>query len=259
MTKAKNIQKEIGWLLKEKFGGKPTAGFEKDVKRLEAGEPVDYVIGFTEFLGCKIDLSQKPLIPRQDTAYWVERAIETMHHNSCGRVKCDVRVLDIFAGSGCIGIAVLAHIKNSLCDFAEKDLKALKQIKINLKNNQPSPKALAWRSKIINSDVFSNISGKYDYILANPPYVARNRINKVRKSVLQFEPKVALFGGEDGLFYIKKLLSKAKEHLNPGGVIFIEFDGSQKKEIETLIKKYNYSKYQFHRDQSNRWRWVVVG
>jgi len=237
------MQKEISWLLKEKHHGKPTKQFDKDVARLKAGEPVDYVIGFTEFLECKIDLSKKPLIPRPETEYWV------------GQVLKDIkigRVLDMFAGSGCIGLAILKACPEQCrrVDFADKDGSAVKQIKINLKLNNV-------RGKAIRSDVFSNVHGKYNYVFANPPYIPTGRKNKIQKSVIGFEPKVALFGGEDGLFYIKKFLGQAKNHLQSGGKIYMEFDPPQKRAIEGLAKNYGYARCDFYRDQHNRWRWVV--
>jgi release factor glutamine methyltransferase len=248
----RNIEKEIGWLLKEKYDNKPTKSFNKDVKRLEAGEPVDYVIGFTEFLGCKIDLSKKTLIPRPDTEFWVEKVIEEIKKLEKKNIKC----LDIFSGSGCIGTAILKNTKSLLCDFSDKDKKAIAQIKINCKLNKINPK----RYQIIQSDIFNNISAKnkYDYIFANPPYVAVKRKSKVQKSVLKYEPKVALFSGSDGLNVIRKFLKLAKEYLNKDGKIFMEFGSEQKKEIEKLIKKYKYSKCKFYRDQYDKWRWVVV-
>jgi release factor glutamine methyltransferase len=217
-------------------------------KEINDAEPLEYVKGFTEFLGCKIDLSKKPLIPRQETEFWVQKAIKAIHHNCNDRRNYDVAVLDMFAGSGCIGIAISRHVKNAEVTFADKY------------KYFDSP-------NFVRSDVFSNIKGKFDFIFANPPYIPTTRRNRIQKSVLKFEPKTALFGGNDGLFYIRKFLKGAKKHLNSCGRIFMEFDGStgspqappQKKKIENLLKKYNYKNYKFHRDQLGRWRWVSAG
>ncbi|MCX6720412.1 MAG: HemK family protein methyltransferase [Candidatus Staskawiczbacteria bacterium] len=202
-------------------------------------QPQEYAIGFVEFLGCKIDLSSRPLIPRPETEFWVEKAIEVIHHNIHGRGKYDVRVLDMFAGSGCIGMAVLKHVKNAKVTFADKY------------KYFDSP-------NFIKSDVFSNIRDKYDFIFANPPYIPTKNKSKVGKSVLKYEPKTALFGGPDGLFYIDKFLRGVKKHLNTNGQIFMEFSPEQKTAVGKLTKKYGYKNYEFHKDQFNRWRWVSI-
>ena len=271
------MKKEINWLLKEKYphyqkinlvvsNKKLPEQLKKDIKRLKAGEPLDYVIGFTNFLGCKIDLSKSPLIPRPDTEFWVGKVISELNNPSLLRSSGqNLRILDIFSGSGCIGIAVLKNVKNSLCDIAEKDRKLLAQIKTNLKINSVEK----YRYKIIQSDIFNKIKGSYDYILANPPYISDYRKNpsvrlrailrnRIQKSVLQFEPKSALFGGKDGLFHIRKFLKEAKNHLNKNGNIYMEFDVIQKREIEKIIKMFGYNKYQFFKDQYNKWRYVIV-
>ncbi len=272
-----NLQKEIGWLLREKYFGQETAQFKRDVERLKKGEPVAYVIGFVDFLGCKIDLSKKPLIPRPETEFWVQKAIEEMSYDFNGRRNRKTRVLDMFSGSGCIGLSIVRHIKNVNITFAEKDKNLLSQIKINAARHcEDSAESVAISSssvglprfarnddggkryKVVQSDIFKNVKGKFDYIFANPPYIPTIKRNKIQKSVIKYEPPAALFAGKDGLLYIKKFLAEAKNFLNPDGKIFMEFDSFQKKEIEKLLKRYDYKKWEFHKDQYNRFRYVTV-
>ena len=256
------MEREIGWLLQEKYpeinlsdlngasNSKIVLAAKKDIKRLKEGEPLDHIIGFVEFLDCKILVNKNVLIPRFETEFWTEKAIEEIKLSGVGHRT----VLDMFAGSGCIGIAVLKHIKNSQLVFAESQKKALVQIKKSCAVNN----ILKNRYKIIQSDIFSNISGKFDYIFANPPYIPIVRRGKVQKSVLQYEPKEALFGGSDGLNYIAIFLREAQKFLNPGGKIYMEFDSIQRNKINMLLKKFRYKHWQFHKDQYDKWRWVTV-
>jgi release factor glutamine methyltransferase len=142
----------------------------------------------------------------------------------------------------------------------------LKQAKINCRLNKIESK----RYRIFQADVFKGKPAsaksfgvaKYDFILANPPYIPTTRKSEVGKSVLKYEPKQALFGGKDGMKYIKKFLSQAKKHLKPNGKIFMEFDYIQKKGIERLLKQYGYNSpaggWQFYKDQYGKYRWVAT-
>ena len=261
LPKAK-LFNQINWLLKEKHHNKPNQKFKEDVRRLEEGEPLDYVIGFTEFLGCKIDLSKKPLIPRPETEYWVEQTIEEIKNNySLLTTNYQLKILDMFSGSGCVGVSIMRHIPKSHVVFTEKDVTAVEQIKINCRLNKINKK----RYKVIQSDIFNDLLqssqehwSKFDYILANPPYIPIARKNKIQKSVLHYEPSVALFGGKDGMLYIKKFLSQAKNFLNSNGKIYMEFDSIQKRDIEKLTKGLGYGRAEFFKDQYGKWRWVVI-
>ena len=207
--------------------------------------PEEYIKGEKYFLGATINLSKRPFIPREETEYWVSLAIKEIKENAI--------CLDLFSGSGCIGISILKNIPSSYCDFGEKEEIFRDQIKINLEINKIKNN----RYSVIETDLFSKIKKQYDYIFANPPYVALNRINEVGSDVLEFEPHVALFSGQEGMDAIKDFLLKAKLFLKDKGVIYMEFDKEQLKEIEEIIKN-NYSQYEFFKDQFNQYRFVRI-
>jgi len=218
-------------------------------------QPIEYKKGHTNFLGCKIDLSFKPMIPRKETAFWLKRAIKDI----CKKGK-KFTFLDVFSGSGCIGLSVLKNCSKwaKMGVFSDIDERFVKQAKINLKLNKISP----LKYKVIQSDVFSKLTTlkvvNYDYIFANPPYVGLDNRHLVQESVLNWEPLTAIFGGEDGLLYIGKFLKDAIKHLNKNGKIYLEFDHLRKKETEKLLEQLKYKKFKFHKDQFNKWRWVEV-
>jgi release factor glutamine methyltransferase len=247
-----NIQKEIHWLLQEKYNGNKTAEAEKDIARLEKGEHVDYVIGWVHFLGCKIDLSKRPLIPRPETEYWVKKAIEEIKGISKG--KSAIRTLDLFAGSGCAGVAVLKHVPSVYVDFAEKEETLLKQIELNAALNEISTS----RYSILSSDIFSGVRAKYKYILANPPYVPEKNREQVQRSVIEQEPHEAVFAGENGLLYIRSFFKEVENYILPGGVVYMEFDSEQKEEIEKLAKQAGGTEISIEKDQYEKWRYARI-
>jgi release factor glutamine methyltransferase len=207
-----------------------------------------------KFLNCKIDISKEVFIPRVETEFWVKKALKDCKLQIA---KCKLekpKFLDIFSGSGCIGIAILKNIRSSYVDFVDIDENAIEQIKINLRLNKVSPK----KYRVIKSDVFEKIKRKYNFIFANPPYVAKERLNEVQESVKKFEPKISWYGGRGGLKYIKKFLKEAKNHLKENGVIFMEIDPLQKEEVEKILKNEGYKNFKFYKDQFKKIRWVKI-
>lgn len=245
--------RERDWLLKEKYEGVESDEFRKDLVRLEAGEPVAYVIGFVPFLGCRIDLSRRTLIPRPETEYWAERAIDDVR--AAFGSESEIRILDVFSGSGCIGIAALKRLPNAKADFADIEQNALVQVKINLDLNGIDPS----RYVIYQSDVFDGIPAgmKYHAIFANPPYIAEaDKDSRVDRSVLDHEPHTALFAEEKGFALIKKTFDQAKNIVAPDGRFFLEHDDLQKDAIEKLARESGFLDAVVHLDQFGLSRWV---
>ena len=207
-----------------------------------------------DFLNCKIDISRGVLSPREETEFWAEKAVEEIYSFSTENPELEeIKVLDIFAGSGCIGIAVLKNVSESFVDFIDINEKALKQIQKNININEIKEV----RFRIIQSDIFNNLNGKYHFILANPPYVALDRKLEVDEEVLEKEPGISLFAGKDGLDIIRIFLSKVGDYLFEKGKIYMEFDPLQMKEIERILKEKEF-KFEFHKDKFDKFRFLTA-
>lgn len=249
---------EKEFLLREKYNGVKNSEYEADVMRIENGEPLAYVIGFVPFLDCKIFLDSHPLIPRPETEFWVEKVIEKLKTESwhpprglqfvsnrfalgqIGSLKAvqkPLRVLDLFAGSGCVGVALLKHIPDAQVDFGEIDTNHFSTITKNIRENDIEE----IRTAVIRTDVWDGITNLYDIVCANPPYLSESRLNLIGPSVLAYEPKKALFADEDGFALIRRLILKAGAHLNPKGLMYIEHEPEHAEMIQKCAKEHGFN------------------
>jgi len=234
---------EEQWLLKEKYNGEKSEAFFADCKRLALGEPLAYLIGFTPFLTCTIWLDSRPLIPRAETEFWVEQAIETLQSGTTltlGLAEKSLRVLDLCAGSGCIGIAIAKALPEAHVSFSEIDAAHIPTIEKNLKENGIAPE----RYDIFQTNLYQDIPGAFDVIVCNPPYIDYS-LNRTDESVVTHEPHLALYGGAEGMEIIKQLIAKTPAHLKQSGQLWIEHEPEQVVKIAITAERNGFTSETF--------------
>lgn len=236
---------EIAWLLKEKYQGVENEAFQDDCVRLEDGVPLAYLIGSIPFLDCTIHLDSHPLIPRPETEYWVEQAINTIKSASSRRdlelgdgrgLASPLKVLDLCAGSGAIGVAVAKAIPEATVTFTEIDPAHLPTIEKNILSNlSVNRKVIPEQYSVLVSNLFDDLKRDmcFDYILTNPPYIDASA-NTVDDNVAEHEPHLALFGGDSGMEIIARIIIDAPQYLTPTGQLWIEHEPAQVDAITSL-------------------------
>lgn len=222
------------WLLKEKYNGKKSEGFFADSARLKNGEPLSYIIGSIPFLNTTIFLDSHPLIPRPETEFWVEEAITEMGTHS------PLRILDLCAGSGCIGVAVLKAIPEAHVDFVEIDASHHDTIRKNILTHAIDPN----RTNVYGGSLFECVTGTYDFILTNPPYIDKT-LNRVEVGVATHEPALALYGGSQGVAIITEIIRNVSPFLSPSGILYIEHEPEQCTHIQNLSSQLGYRAHTF--------------
>jgi len=240
--------REKQWLLNEKHNGMDSTEYQEDLVLLDANCPVDYLIGYREFLGCHIDLSNRPLIPRNETEFWVKSVIDLPR-------TYPISALDMCAGSGCIGIAALKHLPDTHVDFAELNPRFTEQIQHNLNINNIDPS----RYSIYQSDLFTDVPHtKYDLILANPPYIAPERENTVQESVHVHEDHNSLYSQDDGLEHVKRIIDVLPDYLSEQGTCYIEFDPWQVPLLDEYLAKQTLLNHTYMNDQFDKPRVLII-
>ena len=217
--------------------------YEIALKKRAEHIPLQYITGEQEFMGLKFKVNSNVLIPRQDTEVLVEEALK--------RIQPGMRVLDMCTGSGCIAVSIAKNVPHIEMHAVDISKQALNVAKDNAKLNEVSV-------EFERSDLFDYVTGKYDVIVSNPPYIPTSEIPKLMPEVGSFEPVEALDGKEDGLYFYRRIIAECKEYLNPDGMIFFEIGYEQGADVSALLQKAGFSQVAVVKDLAHLDR-VVFG
>ena len=221
------------------------------VHRLLNEEPLAYVLGEWEFYGLPLYVSPDVLIPRDDTCAVTELAI-----NKSLFLDKDPRILDLCCGSGCIGLAIASRVKDARVTLADISREALAVAKKNIARNKLGGRVSTFQVDARKSA--PGFLGKFDLIVSNPPYITAEDMKQLPKSVDDYEPHLALFGGEDGLDFYRCILKNFTSILKPGGFLCFEFGMDMGDSVCALLEENNYTIVQRKRDYNDRERAVLA-
>lgn len=220
------------------------------VDRHLAGEPVAYLIGEWEFYGLPLDISDDVLIPRPDTEVLAEQAIEYV------RTLGECRVLDLCAGSGCIGLAVASQAPEARVVLGEYSDAALRVCRQNIRRNGLSGRVVPMHANALEKP--EKMLGEFQCIVSNPPYIPSADIAGLDVSVRDYEPHLALDGGEDGLDFYRAIVDKWTDALVPGGRLYFEVGIGQADSVLRIMRAKGFGDIQIVKDPADIPR-VVFG
>lgn len=214
------------------------------LKKRQEGLPLQYIFGREDFYGRTFTVLDGVLIPRQDTEISVEVILKILKENN---IK---NLLEIGCGSGIVSITLDLETKGKV-DITAVDIspQAIKNTNVNINN-------LKSNIKIIESDLFEEINEKFDIIYSNPPYIKSHEIEKLQVEVRDHEPRLALDGGSDGLYFYRKIIKDAPNFLNSHGYLVFEIGYDQAEDISSIMKE-NFD-LKIYKDLNNLDR-VIVG
>ena len=219
--------------------------------RVIEGEPLAYILGEWEFYGLPLYVNKNVLIPRDDTC-----AVATLAIEKALQLGADPRILDLCTGSGCIGLAVASRVKDARVTLADVSKEALAVAKSNIQRNH-----LSGRVSCIQADALKKPSpflGKFDLIVSNPPYITDQEMKELPRSVSDYEPHLALFGGEDGLDFYRAIAQNYAQALKPGGYLCFEFGMGQGDGVCRILEENMYTILERTRDYNDIERAVIA-
>ena len=247
MCKAFNTNREfIISNLNNKIDKNSLKYFKDLVLQRACGKPISYIIGTKNFWKFQFQINNNVLIPRPDTEIIIEEVIKITKN------KKKLRVLDIGVGSGCILLSILKERKNFSGIGIDLSKKCIDLSRLNAFNLQ-----LGNRVKFFKSDIDNFNNGQYDLIVSNPPYINQFDLKKLDKDVKNFEPKLALDGGLDGLSVIRKVINKSSDLIKLNGMLILEIGFNQKNKVKKILTNKGFYINKVVKDYANNDRCII--
>ena len=231
--------------------GRVCMAMEEALQRLLAGEPLAYVLGEWDFYGMTLFVDKHVLIPRDDTVAVTDLAIKQGLF-----LDRDPRILDLCTGSGCIGLAIAHRLTDAKVTLADISQDALAVAKKNV-----SRQHLTARVRCVRVDALeppTAFLGKFDMIVSNPPYITGEEMKELDVGVKDYEPNLALYGGEDGLDFYRAIAKNYSAALKNGGFLCFEFGMGQGDDVCAILKENGYTILERARDYNDRERAVLA-
>ena len=217
-------------------------------KHIEKNVPLSHLAGFEYFYDRKFKVTKDVLSPRMETEELIYKVIEYIKSIN----KNNIKILDLCTGSGIIGITLRKELESKSLEVVASDIseEALKVAKENAIMNEAEV-------KFIQSDIFEDINEKFDIIVSNPPYIAYNDKITMEDNVLNYDPHLALFAEEDGMYFYREIVENAKEYLEEDGLVFFEIGYDQREKILKLANE-NGFKAEVYKDINGRDRMAIL-
>lgn len=207
--------------------------YRKTIEQRAQHVPLQHILGYQDFMGLRFQVNEHVLIPRQDTEILVEEAMRYLHDG--------MRILDLCTGSGCILLSLL-HYSND-CEGTGVDIskEALQVAALNAE-------LLGIKADFLKSDLYEKVTGKFDLLVSNPPYIERKVIPTLMEEVREYDPYIALDGGEDGLDFYRRIIGGAQDYLKRGGQILMEIGSGQAQAVSELLREAGFKEIDVCRD-----------
>lgn len=207
--------------------------YRKTIEQRAQHVPLQHILGYQDFMGLRFHVNEHVLIPRQDTEILVEEAMRYLHDG--------MRILDLCTGSGCILLSLL-HYSND-CEGTGVDIskEALQVAALNAE-------LLGIKAEFLKSDLYEKVTGKFDLLVSNPPYIERKVIPTLMEEVREYDPYIALDGGEDGLDFYRRIIGGAQDYLKRGGQILMEIGSGQAQAVSELLREAGFKEIDVCRD-----------
>lgn len=207
--------------------------YRRSLEQRAVHVPLQHLLGYQDFMGLRFQVNEYVLIPRQDTEILVEEAMRYLHDG--------MRILDLCTGSGCILLSLL-HYSND-CEGVGVDI-SQEALQVAAQNAE----LLGIKADFLKSDLYEKVTGKFDLLVSNPPYIERKVIPTLMEEVREYDPYIALDGGEDGLDFYRRIIGGAQDYLKRGGQILMEIGSGQAKAVSELLREAGFKEIDVCRD-----------